>query len=79
MSTIDSPSLEAMEAIGGTGDTLTGIVSALVAYGMEIVDAAVLACKVNRWAGAIAKVTPASQVIELIRYIPHALEALVDK
>ena len=32
---IDSPLEEAMEAIGGTGDTLTGIVAALIATGIR--------------------------------------------
>jgi NAD(P)H-hydrate repair Nnr-like enzyme with NAD(P)H-hydrate dehydratase domain len=38
LATIESP----MEAIGGTGDTLTGIVAALSARGMEISEAAVV-------------------------------------
>ena len=76
---IDSPANEAMEAIGGTGDTLTGIVSALISSGMGIVDAAIAACRANRFAGHYAQVTPASQVIELIKYIPKALETVLEK
>lgn len=71
---IDSPADEALEAIGGTGDTLTGIVSALVASGMEIMKAAILAAKINRVAGHYACPTPASQVMEMIAYIPRAME-----
>ena len=33
---VDNPVEEALEAMGGTGDTLTGIVSALIDSGMTI-------------------------------------------
>lgn len=77
--TIDSPMEEAMEAIGGTGDTLTGIVAALIAAGIETREAAVIAAQVNRLAGSFAKPTPATQVIEIIRHIPEALEEILHK
>ena len=64
---------EVMEAIGGTGDTLTGIVAALIESGMEINKAAITAAKVNRLAGYKAKPTPATQVMEIINLIPSAL------
>ncbi len=69
---------EAMEAIGGTGDTLTGIVSALPFNGLDPVDAAVLAARANRLAGHCAHPTPATQVTEIIRQIPGALEDLLE-
>jgi len=68
---------EAMEAIGGTGDTLTGIVAALLESGMEINEAAITAAKVNRLAGYKAKPTPATQVIEIINQIPSALSDIL--
>ncbi|MEW6184408.1 MAG: NAD(P)H-hydrate dehydratase [Thermodesulfobacteriota bacterium] len=71
---IDRPMEEALEAIGGTGDTLTGIVSALIYSGMDMVSAAVLAARVNRLAGHYAKPTPATQIIDIIHQIPRALE-----
>ena len=71
---VDSPMVEAMEAIGGTGDTLTGIASALIASGMKVSDSAFIAAQVNRLAGFYAKPTPATQVIEIIRQIPRAIE-----
>lgn len=70
---IDRPKEEVLEAIGGTGDTLTGIVSALIARGMKIEEAAVDAAKVNRLAGLYAKPTPATQIADLIKEIPRAL------
>lgn len=72
--TIDRPVEEALEAMGGTGDTLTGIVSALIASGMEVPKAAGLAARINRLAGRYANPTPATQVMEIIRHIARAAE-----
>jgi ADP-dependent NAD(P)H-hydrate dehydratase / NAD(P)H-hydrate epimerase len=77
--TIDSPSEEAMEAIGGTGDTLTGIVTALIGTGMEIMKAAIIAARVNRLAGHYAHPTPAMQVMEMVQHIPKALLEILQK
>jgi hypothetical protein len=41
---------------------------------MEIMKAAILAAKINRVAGHYACPTPASQVMEMIAYIPRAME-----
>lgn len=73
-SIIDHPSEESLEAIGGTGDTLTGILSVLTRENRNPVQAATMAARVNRWAGAYAGPNPASQVSEIIRCIPRALE-----
>ncbi len=69
---------EAMEAIGGTGDTLTGIAAALIESKMEIRDAAITAAKVNRLAGYKTRPTPATQVTEIINHIPHALSEVLQ-
>ena len=73
LATVDEPLVEALEPVGGTGDTVTGIVSALVAAGMDVQDAALLGAKVNRMAGLYANPTPATQVLEVIRHIPRAM------
>jgi hypothetical protein len=77
ISAMDSPGSEAMEAMGGTGDTLTGIVTALIGTGMNIPKAAKIASKVNRLAGVYATPNPGTQVFEIIRYIPEALEKIL--
>ena len=74
---IDSPMVESLEAMGGTGDTLTGIVSTLIASGTETLAAATLAARINRLAGHYARPTPASQVMEMIAYIPRAMEEVL--
>jgi hypothetical protein len=71
--TVDRPMEEALEAMGGTGDTLTGIVSALIASGLDTPAAATLAARINRLAGHYATPTPASGVMEIITHIPRAM------
>lgn len=70
---IEDPVVETLEPIGGTGDTLTGIVSALIASGIEIKTASANAALVNRLAGFYAEPTPATQINEIIKQIPRAL------
>ncbi len=78
LATVSEPAAEAMEAIGGTGDTLTGIVSVLIDGGMPLQKAALAAMRVNRVAGQYASPTPATQVIEIIRNIPRALRDVMN-
>lgn len=73
VATIAEPRWEPMEAIGGTGDTLTGILAALCASGKDPLDACRTAALTNRWIGHIARPTPATQVADLIPAIPDAL------
>jgi NAD(P)H-hydrate repair Nnr-like enzyme with NAD(P)H-hydrate dehydratase domain len=75
--TVDCPACEAMEAMGGTGDTLTGITAALIESKMEISKAAIVAAKVNRLAGYYARPTPATQIVDIIEQIPRALEEVM--
>jgi len=72
IATVDCPAFEAMEAIGGTGDTLTGLLTVLCGAGMAPADAAVAAARINRWTGCYADPDPATQVARLIEHIPRA-------
>lgn len=63
---VSEPSVPALEAVGGTGDTLTGIVCALMATGLPTVDAATKGCEMNRRAGEDLGATPATSVAEFI-------------
>lgn len=74
---IDTPMVEAMEAIGGTGDTISGMAAALLASGRGVLEAARVAATANRIAGKLAEVTPATQIQEIISYIPRALEEVL--
>jgi len=79
MAVIAEPGIAALEPIGGTGDTLTGIVSALVAAGYDIVPGAILAARVNRMAGYLAQPTPATRLEEMVRHIPAALKLILEE
>lgn len=74
---IENPTVEAMEAIGGTGDTLTGITGALIASGIELSQAAIMAARTNRLAGYYAHPSPGTQVNGIIPYLPKALEEIL--
>jgi hypothetical protein len=79
LAAVDDPLVQALEPVGGTGDTVTGIVSALVVSGMAVQDAALLAAKVNRFAGLCANPTPATQVLEVIKHIPKAVADIMKE
>lgn len=71
---IAEPCVENMEPIGGTGDTVTGLVAAMIRSGKSVPEAAALAARVNRLLGRLAQPTPAYSVAELIPHIPQAIE-----
>lgn len=73
MDTISQPEIPALEAIGGTGDTLTGLVATLLAADREPVEACAVAARANRRAGELAQPTPATQVAEIVAHLPEAL------
>jgi len=79
VATIEDPCIEPLEAIGGTGDTLTGIVSALIYGRYAVEEAAILAAKINRLAGDLAHPTPGTQVSEIIMHIPMAISMALKK
>ena len=68
--TINEPDVPELEAIGGTGDTITGLVSAFVYAGLELHQAAIIAAKANRMAGKFAQPTPATKVSEIVKQFP---------
>jgi NAD(P)H-hydrate repair Nnr-like enzyme with NAD(P)H-hydrate dehydratase domain len=68
-----------MEPVGGTGDTLTGIVAALIQSKRPIAFAATLAAKANRLMGLLSKPTPAFSVSDLLPSIPEAMKAVLDE
>ena len=72
--TLSEPDLPALEAIGGTGDTISGMVGAFIDAGLTPLDAAVAALKANREAGRYAQATPATKIREIISAIPQALK-----
>lgn len=66
------PSIPAMEAIGGTGDTITGMLSGFRYRKDE--DSDYKALMINRLIGRRINCTPATQINEFIKAIPVVLE-----
>jgi NAD(P)H-hydrate repair Nnr-like enzyme with NAD(P)H-hydrate dehydratase domain len=79
ITTVAEPNIPAMEPIGGTGDTITGIASALVYGGMDIVQACIVAAKTNRIAGLLCNPTPATHIGEIVAQLPRALTQVLEK
>jgi len=78
LESVYGPSVDAMEAMGGTGDTLTGLAAALIgSNGFSLHEATIAAARINREAGALANLTPASQVTDLIGQLPKAMEKVL--
>ncbi|HRY12636.1 MAG TPA: NAD(P)H-hydrate dehydratase [Syntrophomonadaceae bacterium] len=76
---IDGPDIPAMECIGGTGDSITGMCSALLFGGMNAVQAAAISAGANRIAGQLAAVTPASSISSVVKQIPKALAQVLGE
>lgn len=66
------PNIPAMEAIGGTGDTITGMLSAF--RHKNVTDADYKALMLNRLIGELIQCNPATQIIDFIKAIPQVLE-----
>jgi NAD(P)H-hydrate repair Nnr-like enzyme with NAD(P)H-hydrate dehydratase domain len=71
IATVEGPDVPGMEAIGGTGDTITGMVSAFVYAGLEPHEAAIIAARANRTAGEMAGVSPATRVGRVVEKLPE--------
>jgi NAD(P)H-hydrate repair Nnr-like enzyme with NAD(P)H-hydrate dehydratase domain len=73
VATVSTPCVPELEAIGGTGDTLAGLCSALMATGMATAEAAHLAARVNRIGGALLGARPDHGPADLAAHFPAAL------
>lgn len=73
VASIAEPVVPALEAIGGTGDTLTGLASAFLTAGFPTQDAAVCAARANREAGRVMGATPAMRAGDLVAALPEVL------
>lgn len=70
LATITEPNVPELEAIGGTGDTITGLVSAFAYAGLELHEAAIIAARANRMAGQFTQATPATRVSQIVHEFP---------
>lgn len=71
--TVSEPDVPVLEAIGGTGDIVAGLVSAMLAAGMDMEHACLCAARAARLAGQLARPTPATQVREILACMEEAV------
>jgi len=70
---IAEPCVPVLEPIGGTGDTVTGIATALLHAGMGMTSSCRMAAVTNRLMGKLASPDPASSICDLLKFLPQAL------
>lgn len=75
--TVIEPDVPELEAIGGTGDTITGILAALLHSGMPFTDAGFTAARANRLAGAQIMAAPATKIRQVVDVLPFVLGKLL--
>lgn len=75
---VSEPQVAALEPIGGTGDLVTGLVTGLLAGGMEMPQACLTAARASRITGLLANPTPATQIAELLPFLPEALRCALE-
>lgn len=71
--TVSDPDVPTLEAIGGTGDTISGMTGAMIDAGFGHAKAAVCAARANREAGRAIQATPATKIRSIIEAIPRVL------
>lgn len=79
LETLTEPNIPALEAIGGTGDTITGLVAAFAYAGLELHKAAIIAARSNRMAGKLAQATPATRVWQIIAEFHTVFEKYLNE
>lgn len=75
---VDAPDVPVLEAIGGTGDLVAGVVSGLLHAGLPMGEACLRAAKAARLAGAMANPTPATQIAEILPHLDRAVPAVLE-
>lgn len=71
--TVDAPSVAAMECIGGTGDLVTGLVTAFLCGGLPVCRACLAAAQTARRLAGICAPNPGTPIGELLARLPEAL------
>nr|WP_183718359.1 NAD(P)H-hydrate dehydratase [Desulfovibrio intestinalis] len=71
--TVEEPSEPAMECIGGTGDLVTGLVTALLAGKVPLCKASLAAARLARLLARHCAPDPGTQVAQLLEQLPQVL------
>ena len=71
---VEKPCLPFMEPVGGTGDLVTGLLTAFAAAGVPLAEACLLAAKSARRTGELTNPTPATGIASFMRHVGKGLE-----
>ncbi len=77
METVSEPNIESMEPIGGTGDSLTGFVTAFLSAGYPMIASCSMAARANRFMGYFANPSPAFSISQLLSFLPEAIHSVL--
>ncbi|MCH5277817.1 MAG: sugar kinase [Desulfovibrionaceae bacterium] len=77
LASVDAPLVPVLEPMGGTGDVVTGLVTALLAAGCDMISACLAAAHIARAAGAAARPDPSSSVVDLLPFLPGVVRAML--
>lgn len=78
LETVTEPRTDALEAIGGTGDIITGLLAGLTGAGQDLLPSVMAAIRISRMAGQAADPNPGTQVADIIQKIPDCLKQFYD-
>ena len=74
VATVSDPDIPVLEAIGGTGDTITGMIGAFVEAGIHRRKAALMAATANRFAGRYAAARPSTKIRRIVEALDDVLK-----
>ncbi len=77
--TVEEPSAPAMECIGGTGDLVTGLVTALLAGKVPLCKASLAAARLARLLARHCAPDPGTQVAQLLEQLPQVLHRYAEE
>ena len=77
--TVEEPSEPAMECIGGTGDLVTGLVTALLAGKVPLCKASLAAARLARLLARHCAPDPGTQVAQLLEQLPQVLHRYAEE
>ena len=74
---VAEPCLPFMEPIGGTGDLVTGLLTAFAASGKPLREACILAAQCARYVGLLTDPTPATSIAEFMPFVEKGVDESV--
>lgn len=75
---VNDPCIPFMEPVGGTGDLVTGLLTAFAAAGRPLREACFLAAKSARLVGELACPTPATSIAEFMPFVAKGVAEAVE-